>query len=128
MLNRHHLQLLCNQLLQIQRRPTFEQVWPWVGVSLAFLLPLTSAEFRDFLGLKAATWEGFALFGFVASIGVLIWRIILALRYVKSGSPSAEKIVTDLLGMLKLDQRERLHDPKDPGREEQLTREEQERQ
>ena len=32
------------------------------------------------------------------------------------------------LGQLTLDTRERLQDPKDPGREEQLTREEQERQ
>ena len=32
------------------------------------------------------------------------------------------------LGMLRLDQRERLQDPKDPGREAPLTQEEQERQ
>ena len=97
-MGRWRLHLLCDELLKGQPRHTFDEAWPWLGAFLAFLLALLPREeFKDFLGLKASTWEAIIVIGMFAT-GLMFLRLVwFAIRDLSQKPPTAEQVVDRLM-------------------------------
>jgi hypothetical protein len=68
LLNRWQLKDVLVGIENERTRPKFGDSFPWIGVLLAFLLALLSADFHDFMGLPGDVWTAIVVIGAAYSL------------------------------------------------------------
>jgi len=97
-MNRWRLQLLCHELLQASKKPTFRDALPWLAVFVALLLALLPrTEWKNFLGLEGSVWEaGVVILTITAGVGFLV-VVCRALAHISERELSAQDAVQKVL-------------------------------
>jgi hypothetical protein len=67
-MNIYHVRLVVTKLLARPQPPSLAGFWGAVTTLLAIVLCLLTTDFKDFLGVKADTWEAFVIFLAVACL------------------------------------------------------------
>ena len=109
-MNRYHLTLVLERLKKGSKVPNYGDVWPWVGVFLALLLSLIPADFQDYWGLPAATWQAIALLLTGVSLVVIVCVLWRAYRHRDERAKTPEEEVQGIIGQMAAD-REKLDNP-----------------
>ena len=67
MVTKDRLEILCSDIIQKVDGPKYDDAWPWFAISMALLLALIPADFKDFAGVPKDTWLAIALLGVILS-------------------------------------------------------------
>ncbi len=83
---------LCLTRCQSAFQPRVAWTTP-AGILVAVALSLSTADFRPFLGIPAATWHALFIMAFMLSLGWTVWSVYLAMRTERA---SAETVMREL--------------------------------
>ena len=90
-MNKYHLMWVLNRLHARPSGPTLEQVVLPAILAAGFLVTLLPADFRDYWGISAETWEAMVILATVVAsvlaVGLFVWW-----AYCKITNPSKTEV------------------------------------
>jgi|SRR3972149_7596946 len=109
--NRWRLQTLLEERERTQKRRRLEDSFPWIGVLLAFMLPLVTSDFKPFLAISGETWKAIFVIGAAYSgfKTIQVWWTMF--RQGKENTQTPAEIVQALVDEMKTQRAEYLQEP-----------------
>ena len=75
-MNKYHLMLAIKNIQQRPKGPTAEQVALPLIFAIGLLLALLPADFKEYWGVPASTWQALVILCLLLTVGVFVWLLL----------------------------------------------------